>query len=117
MATIAEYNLSVVQKASYRMTLALTDESGSLVDITNWSFTGSIKETVQSPTAITNFLCEPNVSQSSVELTLVPEQTTLLNRKKFFYDVIATAHDKTPIEVYRIIEGIVEVDLGVTDSV
>jgi len=109
-------DLCVLQNATFDTTLQLTDQSGSAIDITSWSFSGSIKESVASPVEVTHFSCSvTSVPNATVRITLTPYQSALLTRKKYVYDIIATNMAVTPLEVYRIIEGQVNVDLGVTD--
>lgn len=112
----AIYDLCILQRATFKTSLTLTDESGSFLNITSWSFSGSIRENVSAPTVITSFSCSvTSVASASIEISLTPWQTELLTRKKYVYDIIATNITPSPIEVYRIMEGEIEVSLGVTD--
>jgi hypothetical protein len=111
------YDISLNQYCTYKMNFQITDNSGSVVDITNWSFTGSIRDsylTPDPPIATFNIIIA-DYSSSLVTVGLLPEQSVPLIKKKYIYDIIATNIGPNPPEVYRILEGKVNVDLGVTE--
>ena len=95
----------------------MSDKTGSAINITNWSFTGSIRNTFTQPDPpITTFnLVIADYTSSMVTVGLLPTQTALCTQKKYVYDIIATNIGPNPPEVYRILEGKVLVNLGVTE--
>jgi hypothetical protein len=111
------YDITLNQYATFKMSFQITDNSGSAVDITNWSFTGSIRDsfTLPDPPITTLNIVIVDYSSSMVNVGLLPTQSALLTKKKFVYDIIATNVGVAPVEVYRILEGKVNVNLGVTE--
>ena len=111
------YNIEINQNASFKLAVQLTDSASQPLNITSWSFSGSIKETTASPDpSLMFFNIAADVSSSIITLSLLPSQTTLLTKTAYVYDVIATNLDPAPDEVYRILQGKVKVNPGVTDS-
>lgn len=94
--------------------MVLTDPSGSPIILTNWSFTGSLKENYQQTGSTATFTCTVTDPSGSISITLPYTEARKLVKKKYVYDVIATNITPTPPEVYRILEGQAFVDLGVT---
>ena len=99
------------------MAFQMTDATGSAIDITNWSFTGSIRDTylTPDPPPATFNIVIADYTSSLVEVGLLPTQSVVLTKKKYLYDIIATNIGPNPPEVYRILEGKVNVNLGVTE--
>jgi len=110
------YDIAVNQNATFKMSFQLTDSASVPIDITSWSFTGSIKETAQSTTTLATFTASADVTQSIVTISLTPFQTNQLTSTAYVYDIIATNIGPTVDEVYRILQGKVKVNLGVTPS-
>lgn len=117
MASQPTYDISINQNATFKMSIQLTDVNGSPLNITSWSFSGSIKENVTDPDPpllfFTTSIADP--SQSVVNISLTPAQTTMLSKTAYVYDVIATNYSTTPDEVYRVLQGKIKVSLGITD--
>lgn len=110
------YDLNINQYATFNMSLQLTDSTGSAMPLTSWSFTGSIKTAVETDPPITKFdITIVDYSQSLVNVVLYPTQSALLIKPAYVYDIIATNATYNPSEVYRILQGKVKVNLGVTD--
>jgi hypothetical protein len=109
---MADLNFNVNQYSTFRTTMTF---SGSGVDLVNWEFSGSIKESYKKP-AITNFIIEKDIPNSRITVTLLPYQTGLLVKPEYLYDIIVTNIAPNPDEVYRIVEGKILVDPGVTES-
>jgi len=117
MASRPVYDLEINQNATFKMSIQLTDISGSPLDISNWDFSGSIKEKLTDPDPPLLFFAASvvDVTQSIVSLSLTPAQTTLLTSAAYVYDVIGTNYSTTPDEVYRVLQGKVKVNTGITD--
>ena len=114
--TPATYDICILQNTTYRLGMILTDDSGSFVDITNWSFTGSIREN-QNDTLpdIANFditIVDP--ASASLSIALYPASSSLLDKKKYYYDIIATNITPSPPDVYRLVQGKISVNSAVT---
>jgi len=110
------YDIAVNQNATFKMSFQLTDSASVPINIDSWSFTGSIKETAQSATTIADFTASADTASSIVTISLTPFQTNQFNSTAYVYDIIATNIAPTVDEVYRILQGKVKVNLGVTPS-
>jgi hypothetical protein len=110
------YDIAVNQNATFKMSFQLTDSASVPIDITSWSFTGSIKTSVQDTAPLLMFTASADVTQSIVTISLTPFQTNQLTTTSYVYDIIATNIAPTIDEVYRILQGKVKVNLGVTPS-
>jgi hypothetical protein len=96
--------------------MILTDDTGSFLNITSWSFTGSIRELQDDTTPdIANFSIQITSMQSaSLALALYPVSSSLLSKKKYYYDIIATNIIPNPPEVYRLVQGKISTNAAVT---
>lgn len=111
------YNLCVYQHASFKMPVQFTDSNGQSIDITNWTFSGSIKEKYKSTSTIAYFgVEEVNRTSGSVNFYLTPAQTALFVKNQYYYDIIAEVSGSNPPETLRVLEGTISVDFGVTDG-
>lgn len=107
------FDLAVEQGVTDSLRIGITDVSGSIVDITGWTFTGTIKDS-------TNISLTP-VARLEVDITeplngiitsqLTAQEAEKLVKTKYYYDIIGTKIDGT---VVRIVQGKVVVNLGVT---
>lgn len=113
--TSTTLDIYVNQNATFKMSFSLTDSaSGTPIDITSWSFSGSVA-TFSDATPITYFTMSViSPSSSSVQMELTPSQTELLTSSYYYYDVIAANAAPVPPEVYRLLQGKVKVNLGIT---
>lgn len=110
-------DIEVKQFATYKAVMSFTDADGVPVDISAWSFTGSIRETFDSP-VITDFNIEVlSLVSASIEVRLDPSQTSMFTGSKYQYDIIAGNVTPNPDEVYRLMEGKVKVRRGVTVAI
>jgi len=111
------YDININQNATFKFSAQLTDVSGSPLDITSWSFSGSVKQQAIDPDPpLLFFTTSVDLTQSIVNMALMPHQTTLLNQPQYVYDFIAVNRAVTPEEVYRILQGKIKVSLGITDA-
>lgn len=118
MASQPIFDLNINQNSTFKFNMQLKDSSGSVLDITSWSFTGSIKEGKTSPDPSILFftMSVVDLTASILEAYLTPSQTTQLVNPAYVYDIIATNYATTPDEVYRILQGKIKVSPGITDS-
>jgi hypothetical protein len=114
------YNIDIFQNATFKMSIQLTNSgSGSSpIDITGWSFSGSIKQNYEDsdPSLIYFSASVLDPTQSIVMFSLTPTQTAQLTQPIYYYDCIAVNYPVAPDEVYRILQGRVKVSPGVTDA-
>ena len=117
MSCNEETNICINQYASYSLPLQFTDGSGSFLDISAWQISGSIKDKYKSTTSVVDFGVETlSLPSASVRLYLTPDQTALLTKALYYYDVIAQISGSSPAESVRLLEGQVTVDPGVTEG-
>ena len=111
------YDININQNATFKMSIQVTNVSGSPIDINNWSFSGSIKQNyTDNDPPILFFSCSVlDFSQSLISFMLNPYQTEVLSQPSYYYDFIGTNYSTTPDEVYRLLEGKVRVHPGITD--
>ena len=112
------FNIEINQNATFKMSLQLTSTGSIPLDITSWSFSGSVKQnyTDADPPLVFFTASIIDVPNAVVEFSLTPYQTERLSESNYYYDFIGTNYSTTPDEVYRILEGKVKVYPGVTDS-
>jgi len=110
-----EYNLCILQNQTYDLPFVIKDDNDVPIDITNWAFTGSIKEKITDPTPYLFFTMSiDNAVSGSISMYLSAQTTWLLDNKKYIYDVISTNYGVNPPETLRIMQGKVSVELGIT---
>lgn len=109
----ATLDLNINQGATFLITCTVKNPSGTEVDLTGWSFTGQIREAINSTSvsaAFTITLADQVSNTGEFTVSLTPAQTRVLQvgsvttRKifQYFYDIEATKPDLT---VDRILEG------------
>lgn len=109
------YDLNIQQNATFDMTMQLTDGSGSYIDISQWDISGSIKTSFKDATPLVSFnVAVVSAVSGAIELTLTPVQTSVFVKAQYVYDVIAKNKATVPVTVYRLLQGVVHNDLGVT---
>lgn len=117
--TMAETtDFEIGQGETFKILTHLYTEVTSSVplNITSCSFAGQLREnyTTEEIAASFNFTkIEPNTS-GSLFITLLPEQTILLNQRSYVYDVVMTDNGVTPPTVRRLLEGAFTIRPAVT---
>ena len=113
------YDIYINQNATFAMSMQLTDATGSAIDITGWSFTGSLKESYESAEPYLYFTSSvSDFSSSIINIELSADQTELLTETRYVYDVVGSVNNPTaPDYVYRLLQGKVVVSPGVTTTV
>lgn len=114
---MSKLNISIEQNASYGLTLNLReDDTVTPRDITNWSLTGSIKESYDAPTPLMFFAMDvPSAISGSITAFLSADQTWNLSGSAYYYDIIANDANTSPLETYRLLYGRVKIIRGVTE--
>ena len=118
------FNIEVNQNATFKLTLQMTSESldvspGAFINITDWNFSGSIKQQYadKDPPYMFFTASKLDAARGIVEFSLSAHQTEKLTKALYYYDFIGTTnYSASPDDVYRILEGKVKVYPGVTDS-
>lgn len=117
MACNDTLEICINQNASFTLTFQLTASgSGTPIDITNWEFSGSLKDQYKSTAPIVAEFSTSivDLSTATVNATLTPTQTNELTKTKYVYDIIASVSGSSPAETVRLLEGIANVAPGVT---
>lgn len=105
MADLTEFNIG--QGETFRVAATILSDTESIpFDITNYSFTGQLREnyTTDEVAATFNVMKLLPNSSGSIIIELTPEQTLLLNQRKYVYDINMISGSVTPI-IRRILEG------------
>lgn len=112
----AKLDINVEQGATFEIVLTIKDSQNAGVDLTNWTFSGALRETLASPNASASFtFTKSNQTTSPGEITVsIPATTTAaiscntraLSGERpstiYYYDIEALKSDgKTD----RILEG------------
>jgi hypothetical protein len=117
MTSFASYDITVLQYATFKMTLTLSDADSNPIDVTGWTFEGEVKERLGQTGAgtATMTINVVDATTGALSISLPATETAKLIKPKYFYDIIAHNATVVPTEVYRLLEGKVAVRLGVTD--
>jgi hypothetical protein len=115
MSTDNKLNIVVEQNATFKLTLQLTDEdnNNTPIDTLGWTYTGSLRETYDTA-PVMFFTMSAYPSASMVTAFLTDNQTWMLSGSVYYYDIIAHNPVATPPETYRLLQGRVTVNRGVT---
>lgn len=110
-----EYDISLEQSTTYKFNLTLTDGTNPL-DITGWTFIGHIKESAQAtvPPVASFTITVLDLASALLEVNLSAVEAEKLVKPRYMYDIIAKNETVVPMEVYRLLQGKVSVDLAVT---
>jgi hypothetical protein len=111
------YDICILQNQTFELPFQMYDDNGvTPINLTGWSFTGSIKSTFTDATPALIFTSSILDSVSgSVKLYLSAETTWQLTNPKYVYDVIGNNSNITPTETLRLMQGKVSVKPGVTE--
>lgn len=113
------YDICVTQNATFRLNFQLFDDTGSgSLDVTGWSFTASVKEQYTDLSPILYFTSSViSYTTASINLYLSADDTWRLgvSGTKFVYDVIGNNPTASPPETYRLMQGKVSINKGVTE--
>lgn len=106
----AQYNITVNKNADFSRSFQVKSE-GIIIDITNYTFTGSLKENFQATTAV-NFTTEVTDGPAGIfTIKLTDVETASMDPGTWVYDIIMT--DSALIKT-RLFEGKAFVKNGVT---
>ena len=112
------YDICILQNQTFDLPFILLDDDGlTPIDITGWTFTGSIKQSYSDVTPLVFFTSSiVSVPSASILMHLPAESTWGLNSKKYVYDIISNDPSGTlGSETLRLMQGKVSVNLGVTE--
>jgi hypothetical protein len=109
MAILA--NIFIDQGTDFSITVDVTDSSGDILDMTNYTSAGQIRKTYSSSTVSATFNTTITASSGQVTLSLNDSVTTGLEAGRYVYDLnITSAGGQTT----RVVEGQAIVTPGVT---
>ena len=106
MPDITDFNIG--QGETFKILIQLQNRSNNNtpLDITNYVFTGQIREnyTTDEVAATFNFEKTLPYTSGSIFISLTPQQTLNLNQRSYVYDVNITSGSIVPVS-RRILEG------------
>ena len=96
-------NLTVGQGETFKILVSLTDQNNTAIDLTNYTFTGSLRETYSSEDKSADFGFETisPADSGSFYVTLPPASSSLLTSQDYVYDILLVSESG----VRRIVEG------------
>lgn len=103
-------NLVVDQGSTFSATIDLTDPSGNIFNLTNYTVAAQMRKNYSSSTAI-NFTANHTSGSGEIQLSLTSSVTNNLSPGRYLYDVEITSPGGV---VTRVVEGIVTVTPGIT---
>ena len=110
----ARANLTITQGASFSTDVTVTQNDGSVFDLTGHSSYGALAKGFASTNTRTAFSTSNNNSTGVITLTLTSPQTSILEEGRYVYDV--TIVNDSNSTVTRVVEGIATVIPRVTSS-
>ena len=96
-------NLTVGQGETFKILVSLTDQNDTAINLTNYTFSGSIRETYSTEDVSTDFGFETisPADSGSFYVTLPPASSSLLTSQDYVYDILLVSESV----VRRIVEG------------
>ncbi len=108
MATIS--NLFIDQGSDFNAVITLTDQTGSVMDITGFTVQSQFRKSYQSSSFSSFVVSILNAQQGRIRLTLPADTSSAINAGRYLYDVEIT---KTG-EKRRVLEGILVLSPEIT---
>lgn len=124
----AQYDINVYQDRDFNTTFIIKDQSGVLVDISDWTCYAQIRPTYDSSTLIANFTVTKDSELASITVALTDETTLAINAENpinagstvtstnMVWDLVANSAGP-PAERFTLITGIVNFYETVTRAV
>lgn len=110
------YDICILQNQTFNLPLTFRNDDGSPIDISAWSFTGSIKEKFTDPVPAFFFTASIlDAVSGSIKLYLSADTTWQITGSRYVYDLIGTNTGSTPPETLRLLQGKVSIKPGVTE--
>lgn len=103
-------NLVVDQGSTFSATIDLTDVSGAVFNLANYTVAAQMRKNYASSTAV-SFVASHGGLSGEINLSLLPSTTNALAPGRYLYDVEITSPGGA---VTRVVEGIVTVTPGIT---
>lgn len=103
-------NLVIDQGSTFSATIDLTDATGAVFNLTNYTVAAQMRKNYTSSTA-TNFVTSQTGETGKINLSLIQSTTAALEPGRYLYDVEITSSGGV---ITRVVEGIVTVTPGIT---
>ena len=96
-------NLTVGQGETFKILVSLTDQNSTAIDLTDYVFSGSIRETYSAEDKSADFGFETisPAASGSFYVTLPPASSSLLASQDYVYDILLVSESV----IRRIVEG------------
>lgn len=104
-------NIVIDQGSSVQLEFNLVDSTGTVIDLTDYNARAQMRKHYESINSV-SFACTINVASGGISLYLDSIDTDLLSSGRYVYDV--ELYSDSTDDVYRIVEGLVTVNPGVT---
>lgn len=103
-------NIVIDQGSDFSSTIDLTDASGTIFNLTNYTVAAQMRKNYSSSSAVT-FNTSHNGANGQIFLVLLKSNTNILAPGRYLYDVEITSAGNITT---RVVEGIVTVTPGMT---
>ena len=104
--------LSCDQGSDFSINLDLTNDDGSTINVTSYTFNSSIRKSYYSANVTANInITVANASSGNVVLSMNAATTSNIKAGRYLYDVKMVRSDST---IVRVIEGIITVSPQIT---
>lgn len=114
--SINVYDIEILQNQTFNIVLNFENDDASPIDLTAWSFTGSIKEKFSDQVPVmffTSSILSP--ISGTLRLYLSADSTWTLDSPRYVYDLLGNNSLASPPETLRLMQGKVVVKSGVTE--
>lgn len=108
--TAAVYNITINAHSDFSRTFQLTEDDVA-VDLTDYSFAGSIREHHTSTDSVDFTTTVSDAAQGLYNISLTDVQTGAMTPGKYLYDIVMTQSDGKKI---RLLQGEAVVKAGIT---
>lgn len=113
---MSTYKLLIIDQGStFAAEMYITANDGSVFNLTDCTISGQIREYAESESVTATFTgtIVGNPTEGHIMLSLTDEETALLVKRRYVYDIVI---ENSVNQRYRVVEGIIEVSPGITWS-
>lgn len=104
-------NLVIEQGTDFEATFAISDETGSPLNLTNFNIISTLKKSFYSKTSKSFTATKVNAAAGIIKLSMPSSITSTLKGGRYVYDIVIVSNTEVR---KRVIEGIVTVTEGVS---
>ena len=103
MAAAYSLNLSINSDTTFKQSFNLTENDGSALDLTNYTYAAQLRKHSSSNTSTSFTVTAPNPTAGEIVISLSPSDTSSLKEGRYVYDIVITNNNDNAKT--RVIEG------------